>query len=90
MSHLQFGTLKYIRNHDISIDYIRILHMGTFWSLINRGWIQRSGGKIVLTRAGDEAYEQYSNGTANYRQKEGDISERVALMLSLKIREGAA
>lgn len=90
MSHLQFGTLKYIRNHDVSVDYIRILHMGTMYSLISRGWIQRSGGKIVITRAGEDAYELYAQGAPSYRKQEGNISERVALMLSLKTREGAA
>lgn len=90
MSHYQFATLKYLRNHDVHIDYVRSLHMGTIGSLLYRGWIQRSGGKVTLTDAGNEAFERYSNSGPNHRKQEGEISERVALMLSLKISKGAA
>lgn len=90
MSHYQFATLKYLRNHDVRIVHIRMLHQGTIGSLLSRGYIQRAGASITLTNAGNEAFERYSNGGPNYRKQEGDISERVALMLSLKLNQGAA
>ena len=89
MSHLQFGTLKYVINHEISIQYARILNMGTLGSLVRRGWINRVGDKIEATRAGLEAYGEYQHGTANYRKQEAEISERVALMLKLISKEAA-
>jgi hypothetical protein len=38
---------------------------------------------IDLTKAGMIAYEQYQHPEVNYRKAEGELSERVSLMLHL-------
>ena len=90
MSPLQFGTLKYIRNHDVQVDHVRMLSQMTVGSLLYRGYIQRSGSRITTTKKGDEAFDSYARSDANFRKKDGDISDRVRLMLNLKLNQGAA
>ena len=84
MSHRQFGTLRYIDNHDISIEYVKMLNLSTFGSLWTRKWITKTGSnKIVLTRNGKQALDQYSRALPSYRKTSGEITERVRLMLHI-------
>jgi hypothetical protein len=90
MSRNQWGTLRFIATHDVNTQHIRLFNMITLGSLLHRGWVERKLGLIVLTRAGQEVFTEYLRATANYRKQEGDLSERVALMLHLNSIEGAS
>lgn len=81
MTARQYGTLKYIVTHEISLEYVGIMNLTTFGSLLKRGWLIRVGNSIQLTREGEEAYESYSRALPSYRKSWGDISDRVRLML---------
>lgn len=85
MSHRQFGTLKYIREHHINTGHVRQLNLTTFGSLFDRGWIKRNGSTIQLTESGEDQYQLYARAQANFRKVEAELSERVALMLSIKM-----
>lgn len=91
MTHRQLGTLKFIQTHEVGMSYIKKFNLTTFGSLFQRGWIKRQGSEVVLTDSGKEEFEKYTRPEPVYRKIEGDVSDRVALMLSLKVnRKGAA
>lgn len=91
MTHRQLGTLKFIQTHEVGMDYVRKFNLTTFGSLFERGWVKRVGNDIELTESGKEEFERYSKPEPVYRKTEGEISDRVALMLSLRVnRKGAA
>lgn len=83
MSNLQFGTLRYIHNHDVSLEDLNGYNLSTFGSLAKRGWVTRKGHRIICTRKGEEAFAQYHHAECNYRQHAGEISERVRLLLRI-------
>lgn len=85
MSHRQYGTLKYIREHIVHTSHVRTLNLTTFGSLFQRNFIHRNGNLIELTKLGEDQFQLYHRAAASFRKHEGEISERVALMLSLKI-----
>lgn len=83
MSNLQFGTLRYIRNHDVSIEDLNGYNLTTFGSLAKRGWVTRKGHRVFLTRQGEEAFDAYHFASCNYRQHAGEISDRVRTLLHI-------
>jgi hypothetical protein len=83
MTYHQFGTLKYIRSHEIGIRECGELSMVTFGSLIKRGWISRTGGFLVLTEQGEEAYNMYSHAQANFRKYDTGLTDHVKDLLHL-------
>ena len=83
MSNLQLGTLKYLINHEVTVDDIRLLNMNTFGSLVKRGWVEREGKRIMPTKPGHLAYDAYRLAGANFRQQENDPSERVRALLRM-------
>lgn len=85
MSHRQYGTLKYIREHIVHTSHVRGLNLTTFGSLFVRGWIVRNGNTIQLTETGEDQFQLYHRAAASFRKHEAELSERVALMLSLKV-----
>ena len=87
MSYRQYGTLRYINSHIVTPDHVGLFNLTTLGSLIVHGWVVRKGNYLSLSAAGSEALDEYSKATANYRKRAGEVSERVALMLSIKSRE---
>lgn len=90
MSARQFGMLRFISSHNVFIDHVRLFSMTTFGSLCSHGWVERHGNAVGVTRLGAEALLDYERAKPTYRKQEGDISDRVALMLNLKSTKGAA
>lgn len=90
MSHRQFATLRFVQNHDIFVDHVRAMNLTTFGSLLHHGWVQRIGNQIVVTLKGERALDQYTKSGPNYRKIEGPVSQRVSLMLHLRLTKGAA
>ena len=84
MTNLQYGTLRYLVGHSVSMDDIRMYNLTTLGSLIQHGWVERRGNQITATQEGVEAFELYHRGGPNYRQHEADLSERVRLMLHIR------
>jgi hypothetical protein len=84
MSNLQFGTLRYFVRNAGAVDTLGAYNMGTLGSLIQRGYLERRGGVITATKLGQEAYESYHNSQPNYRQRAGELSDRVRLLLHIR------
>lgn len=83
MSNLQYRTLRYFIHNDVQVDHLGIYNLSTLGSLVQRGWLERNGNLIRCTERGHEAYRAYHSGGPNYRQHEGDLSDRVRLMLHI-------
>lgn len=83
MTNLQFGTLRYIRDHEVSVDELRSYNLVTFGSLLRRGWVTRKGQRIMCTREGEDAYALYHYSTCNYRSHAGELTDRVRLLLHI-------
>ena len=90
MSFRQYGTLKFINTHDVTLEHVRQFSMSTFGSLWKRGWITKSGIKLVLTKSGSAALEQYSYAMPNYRKDQSaELTQRVREMLHLRLHQVA-
>jgi hypothetical protein len=85
MSPLQYGTLKYIANHEVNIEYLHLIHQGTLGSLLVRGWIVRHGNMLVLTETGEHVLSGYNLAKPKYRTNENqELSPRVKEFLSIR------
>lgn len=83
MTFHQYGTLKYVMTHTVTVEDAGILSMVTFGSLIQRGWIQRNGNNLELTSDGYAAYDLYSKAQANFRKVDTGLTEHVRTMLHI-------
>ena len=83
MSSLQYGTLKYIIDHEVTVGDAQMINMSTLGSLAQRGWVARDGNRIVPTKVGHLASDSYRLAKANFRQNEADISDRVRGLLKI-------
>lgn len=83
MTFHQYGTLKYVMNHPVTVENAGELSMVTFGSLIQRGWVARIGNKLELTKEGLEAYELYNKAQANFRKVDTGLTEHVRTMLHI-------
>ena len=90
MSNLQFGTLKFIATHDVTVDDIPQFNLTTLGSILVHGWVNRIGKKLDLTKAGSLALELYTHAGPNYRQHPTDISDRVRFLLHMRSLQMAA
>lgn len=84
MTNLQYGTLKFLLAHEVNVEHLRVYNLTTLGSLIQRGYIQRQGTRISVTESGTQAYQLYHTAGPNYRKREGELSERVRLMLHIR------
>lgn len=85
LSRHQFRTLKYIREHRVTVQSLRTFSGTTLGSLAYAGLIAKSGtgdiAEIVLTPAGEAAFKFYTSVGYNERKHEGDLTERCELLL---------
>ena len=81
MTRNQYGTMRYIIGHEITVDYCRIINGTTLGSLLHNKWVKRRGDQVIVTNEGFEAFESYRLAQPAYRNHEADLSERVNLML---------
>lgn len=84
MTNLQYGTLRYLIKHNVSMDDLRLYNLSTLGSLLQRKYLERRGDELTVTKEGMEAYLLYHTGGPNYRQHEGELSDRVRLMLHMR------
>lgn len=90
MSNLQYGTLRYLMNHQVPVEDLRIYNLTTLGSLIERGWVVRNGGHVGVTEQGVEACMAYHRAQPNYRQHDAEISDRVRGLLHLSRLQAVA
>jgi hypothetical protein len=87
LSRHQYGTLKFIHNHNVTLKYLRRCHANTLGSLAYQGWIRRSGtgddALIFLTNEGETELLSYERGGMNERRVEGELTDRVRRLLRL-------
>lgn len=85
LSRHQYGTLKFIHEHNVTLSYLGRAHANTLGSLAYHGWIRRVGtgesALIMLTARGEEELQSYVLGGMNERQKAGELTERVRRLL---------
>lgn len=81
----QYGTLKFIRSHRVTLNYLRRAHATTLGSLAYRELICKTSSgdeaEVILTPAGEEAFKSYSNASLNERSHEGELTERCLRLL---------
>lgn len=85
LSMHQYGTLKYIRNHRVTLGYLRKAHATTLGSLAQRELICKTSSgdeaEVILTPAGEEAFKCYHNASLNERSHEGNLTDRCMRLL---------
>lgn len=84
MSQFQYRTLRYLIGHNATIEELRSFNLTTLGSLLQRGWVKRDGDTVTVTKQGAEAYDSYRLGGPNFKKHEGDLSDRVRLMLHMR------
>lgn len=83
MTSRQYGTLKYFLDHDHDLEHLGVFNLTTLGSLIHRGWVQKKGDRMVASNKGIEAWKLYHDASPVYRENEGPLTERVAVMLHI-------
>ena len=85
LSRHQFPTLRYIRDHRVTLQELRKFHGTTLSSLAYLGYIAKAGtgdiAEIVVTSSGENALRLYTEGAYNQRLHEGDLTERTRTLL---------
>jgi hypothetical protein len=85
LSRHQYGTLKFLSENHVSLDYLGHAHATTLGSLLQRGYLYVSGAgeaaEVLLTKAGEETLRNYLHATLNERSHEGELTERCARLL---------
>ena len=81
LSRHQYGSLRYFSKGSVTLDQLRNAHATTLGSLLIRGYLQKQGSVIVLTKRGGEALRLYDQATINERSHEGDLTERCLKLL---------
>lgn len=84
MSHFQYRTLRYLIGNNANMEELRTFNLTTLGSLLQRGWVKREGDYVTVTKQGTEAYDSYRLGGPNKKMHEGDLSDRVRLMLHMR------
>src|SRR5262249_7851626 len=62
MSNLQYGTLRYLIHHEVDVEDLGIYNLSTLGSLIQRGWVERTGSRLSVTVPGMEALHGLPSG----------------------------
>ncbi len=89
LSRHQYGSLKFIHDNHVSLDYLRNAHANTLGSLAERGYLQRDGENVVLSQAGIDALHVYTHASLNERAHEGELTDRCMRLLK-HVRRGIA
>ncbi len=86
LSRHQYGTLKFIHDNHVTLDYLRGAHANTLGSIAYNGWIVKKGSggdaEVVLTKSGEEQLRIYTHASLNERQHEADLTERCMRLLA--------
>lgn len=86
LSRHQYGTLRFIAQNHVTIEYLRHAHANTLGSIAYNGWIMKKGtgekAEVVLTKSGEEELRMYNEASLNERQKEGELTERCLRLLA--------
>jgi hypothetical protein len=83
LSRHQFGGLRYIASHDVTVDSLRACKDSTLWSLFYRGYLAATGGTVRLSSAGQEAYDTYRMASMPERKTEADLTARSQALLAV-------
>lgn len=84
LSRNQYGALRYISTHTVSLDNLREYRDATLWSLLYRKYLQISiGGNVFLSTNGYKAFEDYKLAEIPYRKVERDITDRSQALLTV-------
>lgn len=85
LSRFQYGTLRFIYDHNPTLAYLRKAHQTTLGSLAYRGYLRRLGSgetaSIMLTDDGYAALVEYNDAKLNERQHEFELTERCLNLL---------
>jgi hypothetical protein len=86
LSRHQYGTLRFIAQNHVTIEYLRNAHANTLGSIAYNGWIVKKGtgekAEVVLTKSGEEELRTYNEASLNERQHEGELTDRCMRLLA--------
>lgn len=83
VSAWQLATLREIANGMMAVQTARMVSDHTLYSLVKRGWVQRSGDWLALTEEGHRVYMALTEGGMPYRKEERELTDRTARLLKL-------
>ena len=90
LSRHQYGTLRFIFNNRVSLEYLKHAHATTLGSLAYRGYLMRVGPKetdqVMLTPKGEAMMRHYDSASLNERSHEGELTERCQRLLKYSAR----
>lgn len=85
LSRHQYRTLRYIKNHQVTMAALRRAHGNTLGSLAQNDYIRRigagDGAEVVLTQRGLTALDSYNESGMNERKHAADVTERCLRLL---------
>lgn len=85
LSRHQYGMLKFISEHHVTLAHLRRAHGNTLGSVAYWRWVEVQGtaddAPVVLTKAGRQELEFYNLAEMNQRTHEGDITDRCLRLL---------
>lgn len=85
LSRHQYGTLKFISQNHVTIEYLRNAHANTLGSLAYNNWIAKKGtgekAEVVLTKSGEDELRMYNEASLNERLHEGELTDRCMRLL---------
>jgi hypothetical protein len=80
LSRHQYGTLKFIHEHEVTLAYLKKAHANTLGSLAYRGYLRKVGSgemaQVFLTEEGIGVLKLYKEAAMNERQHEHELTER--------------
>lgn len=86
LSKYQYGLLKYVESHRVTLEGLQTAHGGTLGSALDRGYLARgteADGVITihLTEEGRAALNEYSTSSIRQRLHPGPLTDHCARML---------
>lgn len=78
MSPLQYGTMKFIRREQPTIEFARAMNQHTLSSLFYREWVTVRRGRICETADGSRELDRYIHAKLAERQVEADLAASVS------------
>ncbi len=77
-----YGTLHYIRSHDVTLETLQLFHGNTLGALLQNEYIERHGSgakaRVALSALGEAAWASYHGASPSKRSQPGPLTERCA------------
>lgn len=76
------SQLRWFKRHIVQVDYLGKINQTTVGANIVRGFLRRRGDAVAVTEDGDEEICRYDAANSVPRKVPGNMTDRVAAMVS--------